>query len=242
MAEQEVIKHTKKVMKTVSDKEGGWKHKLKEILLEVLIIVFAVSLSISFHNWSEKRHDRHEEHAFLEGLRTDLTNDIREMQSDSTTYQRLLRGTVYFTKVAYGEPLNKDSLDEYNFMFFNTTYFSPNISRFEGLRASGKLSIIENKELLDNILDLYQENIPLINMLNNWFNTYKMDEVAPLLDRQLKLGKDGTDEGNWQELLQTHELQNVLRRALNTDEIVTAYGSGIKTARIILAKIDEELN
>lgn len=241
MAEQEVIKHTKKVMKTVSDKEKGWKHKLQEILLEILIIVFAVSLSISFHNWSERRHDRHEEHSFLEGLRTDLTNDISEMQSDSATYQRLLRGNTYFTDVAYGEQLNKDSLAEYDFMFFNTTYFSPNISRFEGLRASGKLSIIEDRELLNNILTFYQEDIPLISLVNNWFNTYKMEQLAPLIDRQLKLGKDGRDEGNWQELLRTHEVQNALRRGTNTNEAIEAYGNAIKTARTIVAKIDKEL-
>ena len=93
MAEQEVIKHTKKVIQTAGDHEKGWKHKLKEIILEVLIIVFAVTLSISLHNWSEKRHDRHEEHAFLEGLRKDLKNDIVEMQDDSIAYQRVAKGT-----------------------------------------------------------------------------------------------------------------------------------------------------
>lgn len=47
MAEDEIIKkHTRAVYTTIMDKEKKWLHKGKDILLEVLIIVFAVSVSI----------------------------------------------------------------------------------------------------------------------------------------------------------------------------------------------------
>lgn len=240
MAEQEMIKHTKKVVDTIANKETGWKHKLKDIILEILIIVFAVSLSISLHNWSERRHDQHEEHAFLEGLRTDLKNDINEMKNDSESYHRVFRGVNYFTKVAYGEPLNRDSLYEYSSIFFNTTYLSPNISRFEGLKASGKLSIIGNKELLNDMLDLYQENVPLINLLNSWFNDYKTEQLGPVLDSRLDY-KEGHGVGNWEELLHTNELRNGLYRLTNVEEIMKAYSQGILKADTLLARINKEL-
>lgn len=241
MAEQEMIKHTKKVVDAVTDNKTSWKHKAKDIILEILIIVFAVSLSISLHNWSEKRHDRHEEHAFLEGLRKDLQNDIIEMREDSGSYHWVFNGVKYFTKVANGEALNKDSLSEYVNMFFNTTYFSPNISRFEGLKASGKLSIIENKEILNDMLDLYQENIPFINLLNNYFNTYKMEQLGPVIDRHLDYGKDGKEEGNWEEILRTNELRNGLRRTVAVEEIIEVYGRGIQKAQTLIGRIDKEL-
>ncbi|MGN6292374.1 MAG: hypothetical protein ACTHMV_06460 [Chitinophagaceae bacterium] len=80
------------------------------------------------------------------------------MKEDSGSYHRVFRGVNYFGKVANGEPLNRDSLQEYSNIFYNTTYLSPNISRFEGLKASGKMGIIENKEILSDMLALYQEN------------------------------------------------------------------------------------
>ena len=66
MAEQEVIKHLKHAV-DVARSRRPWTDKLQEILLENVIIVFAVSLSIWLHNWAESRKDRDEERDFLLG-------------------------------------------------------------------------------------------------------------------------------------------------------------------------------
>jgi len=85
MSEQELIQHTKKIF-------GIWKtkssvlHKLSELLSEILIIVFAVTISIYFHDRSELRHQRHNTKEFLLGLKQDLTTDIEEMQQDKTSF------------------------------------------------------------------------------------------------------------------------------------------------------------
>lgn len=161
MAEDEIRKHAKGAYKAWNDPHKSWKHKLKETLLEIVIIVFAVSISIWLHNWSEHLKDRKEEKEFLTGLRKDLTSDTVEMASDRRTYDGLLKAYRYLREVGVGmKPVNKDSLDIFKGYFYNSTLLIPNISRFEGLKGSGKLDIIENKDLLNLILDLYQENIP----------------------------------------------------------------------------------
>jgi hypothetical protein len=63
MAEQEVIKHTKKIFTVWNSSKGFW-HKLWEFFLEIFIIVFAISLSIYLHDSSEKKHQRHETKEF----------------------------------------------------------------------------------------------------------------------------------------------------------------------------------
>ena len=55
MAEQEVIKHTKNIFAVWNGSKGFW-HKLGEFFLEIIIIVFAVSLSIYLHDSSEQKH------------------------------------------------------------------------------------------------------------------------------------------------------------------------------------------
>ena len=52
MAEQEVIKHTRNTIKVLRDPEKNWWRKLKEVILEILIIVFKLNnlnLHLKFH-------------------------------------------------------------------------------------------------------------------------------------------------------------------------------------------------
>lgn len=171
MAEQEVAKHTKKVYKVWASKEHSWKHKLQEFLIEILIIVFAVSLSIWFHNASEKSHDRKEAKAYLVGLKKDLVKDIEEMQSDSMSYAEQL--TFFKYLVDKRTDLDTTYIKKLFYLFNNETVLIPNISRFEALKYSGKMNIIENKDLLDEILNLYEEKIPLLVKTAKGFNEYK---------------------------------------------------------------------
>ena len=48
MAEQEVIKHTKKAYSIWGSKNSPF-HKIKEFVVEIFIIVFAITISIWFH-------------------------------------------------------------------------------------------------------------------------------------------------------------------------------------------------
>jgi hypothetical protein len=57
MAEDEIAKHTKKIYKTWRAKELNFWHKLKEIMVEIFIIVFAVTVSIWFPNRSEHSNE-----------------------------------------------------------------------------------------------------------------------------------------------------------------------------------------
>ena len=60
MAEQEIRKNFKKIVTITKDKKKGIWHKLEEIAIEIAIVVFAVSVTIWFHSWSEHRHQQKE--------------------------------------------------------------------------------------------------------------------------------------------------------------------------------------
>src|SRR5690349_14400969 len=139
MAEQEVIKHTKKIYKVWNSKEHSFWRKLKEFFVEVFIIVFAVTLSIWFHNRSEHANQQEDVKQFLLGLKSDLQNDLREMHDDKQSY--LEQGTIftYISSAKLNQPLNKDTLNKYINFMFNETALNPNNGRFEGFKSSGKM-------------------------------------------------------------------------------------------------------
>ena len=82
MAEDEIIKkHTKAVYEAWKDPAKDWRHKVKEVFLEIIIIVFAVTVSIWLHNWSEDIKDRKAEKVFLTGLKGDIQADLVETET-----------------------------------------------------------------------------------------------------------------------------------------------------------------
>src|SRR5450432_1901653 len=109
------------------------------------------------------------------------------MKGDSGAYQIVLKGISYFRSVGAGEVLNTDSLKNYYWIFFASVHKQSRTSRFEALKGSGKLDIIENKELLGNLISLYQEIYPTITAGNQSFTQYNENRIGSFLDAHAKL-------------------------------------------------------
>jgi Family of unknown function (DUF6090) len=237
MAEQEVIKHTKKVYKIWRSKEHSFWSKTKEFLVEIFIIVFAITLSIWFHNWSEHRHEQAEVKKFLIGLREDLRNDIAEMTADSKSYQIQSNAFKYIISIKLRDTLRFDSLSKYSTFLFNTTGLVPNSGRFEGFKSSGKMAKIENDSLQNEIMDLYQENIPsLLNATNSYIERKKQFFNYVQVNR--KRITDSTS--NFLTILAKDEAQNICSGLTFTDEIIQRYNNCIIKMQSINRIIEAE--
>lgn len=240
MAEQEIIKHTKAIVELTTDRKKPWQHRAKEVIGEILIIVFAVSISIWFHNWSDSWKDRTEEREFLQGLKSDLQADMKEMTGDSASYALGLKGVLYFEKVGAGMALDMDSLRSYQRIFFGNIQISPRISRFEALKGSGRLDIIRNKELLIHIADLYTKDFPQINRINVYFNNLMGNSFVPFISSHLLLDAAGNGI-NWTEVLRNSQMRLLIKLGENVESCVFDYTAGIKKCELIIGEIDKEL-
>jgi hypothetical protein len=237
MAEQEVIKHTKKVYKIWNSKEHGVWHKIKEFLIEILIIVFAVSLSIWLHDKSEHDHEQKEVKEFLLGLREDFLADIHEMEGDKEAYLNQGKTFNYISSVKLNESLSADSLNKYKKFLYNTTRLQQNNGRFEGFKASGKIGSIEDKKIQNDIMDLYQENIPSLLVSTDAYLRRKNQ----MLDFGVKNRKRVTDStNNMLTLLLTDEAQNLSGFLANTGEILERYDICINKMKAIVTEIENK--
>ena len=237
MSESEVSKHIKRTYKIWKKPGINWKEKLTEIIIEILIIVFAVSLSLYFERWREKQHDRQIEKHFLTGLRSDLQNDIKEMSSDSIFYSQEAKGLKYFFSANNYSP---DSVHAFRVALVDFTQLIPNTNRYEALKSSGKLDVIENGALLDSIANLYQDEIPgLIEVFIKPFNEFKSRELIPFLDNHLMIDSNGNE--NLEQVLKTPVARNYLKRWDYPERIADRYHKVINASKNIITQIDEEL-
>ena len=160
--QDEIKKHTKKIYNKAMSKEHTLIEKIKDIIVEILIIVFAVSLSIWFHNWSEERHNKKDTIGFLIDLKNDLKNDSIAIENSIEDYKKNIH-----TLTA------KDSSQ--NTVFVTT---SLNNGNFEGFKSSGKIGHIENNELRLTLLHYYGKRYTGILSHNNMANDVLMKVIT----------------------------------------------------------------
>jgi hypothetical protein len=239
MSEHEISKHSKAVYKVWTNPHMKLKEKVIEILIEISIIVFAITLSLMVERWREKVHENGIEKDFLTDLKTDLTSDLQQEADDSSSYAMLVIGWDYFYRCGINHQVAKrDSINKFSNKLFNSTTFIPNNSRFEGLKSSGQLFVIENKQLLNLILDLYQYKIAGINMTNDAINFTKQHALIPFLQQKLVKKKDGSD--NYSELFMLPEMQNYLSSGAAAQEAIDRYHVAMEQSRKIISMISAQ--
>nr|WP_294950453.1 DUF6090 family protein [uncultured Mucilaginibacter sp.] len=235
--EHEIKDHIVKAYKVVKNPKLGLWHKFKEILVEIAIIVFAVTLSIWFHGISEHSHQQDDVKVFLLGLKADLQGDIAEMKLDKQSYVDQSKALGWIKSAKNTNPANADSLQKYRNFIFNTTGLIQNNGRYEGFKSSGKLGNIENDSLQNAIVDLYQENIPSLIASTSLF-TKRKELLFEYINKNRKLNAEGGD--NLAAVLLNDEPRNICLALWNTNEILDRYDAVIKKSEDIIRQIDEE--
>jgi hypothetical protein len=164
MAELEVAKHGKNIIQLAAKREHSLAHKLREAALEIVTIFFAVSLSIWLHGLSEHYHEQKQVRSFLLGLKADLQDDVAGLRNISALYHGFDSNLSYLASLDPNAPPDGAKFDAAYVRADANVFFKPGNSRYEGFRLSGKLTNIEDEKLLSDILALYQDDYPAIQI------------------------------------------------------------------------------
>lgn len=237
MAEHEVIKHTREVVKVFKSPDS-LKHKLKDTLLEIAIIVFAITLSLIVERWREHSQEQTLEHNFLTNLAKDLKADEQQLKEDSATYVNMRKGFGFFRQAYNGKQLPQDSALNLTYVLYNGVGFVPSSSRYEALKASGKLDVIEDNELQIAIVNLYQQTIPSLMASTTSFTAFK-EKLGEYADYHLVIkGK----QNNIQQVMESPVTYNLLDKDGFIDNIIVKYHTTLVQTRSIIKKIEAEEN
>lgn len=232
--EHELRKHVHNILSEVTNrKKSIWK-RIAEIFIEMLIIIFAVSFAVYMERKREMHHEQKEVKEFLTGLKSDLKNDILEMKEDRSGYKAQGKWFNYF---ATEKQFNKDTLRAKEWVIWNFIHLLVNNGRYEGFKASGKINTIENVELRNQILDLYQEII--VGLTNNTATYNDLKKQLHVIISKKRKGI-GEDFDNLTEILKDDEIKNYCHRLRFTAEPIRRYDSAISKCTKIIALIDEE--
>jgi hypothetical protein len=169
--QEELTKHSRKIFQEMKNREHGMWEKVREIVIEILIIVFAVSLSIWLHNWSDHRVEQRQTDEFLAGIRVDLSKDITSLEENRQTFleeDSLFTYLMLITSTGAVDTVSEHRINaNFNYQMRST---HANIARYEGFKSNGKIGTIENDSLKQAILAYYQQTIPAVNDIEDIVN------------------------------------------------------------------------
>ncbi len=238
MAEQDVINRIKNILKhSRNNKNSFWK-KVREIILEILIIVFAVSISIWFQNLNIKKVNKRTEKEFFKDLIVDLKKDVVEWKKEKDFYINQIAILDY--QICLGEQKNncnavKKEFDSYSLII--PKYTPVHNSYFDAAKSSGIFSIISNKELLIEIVNYYQEAIPFIKSQKAVFNEENNRLLIAFKENATFL-PDGTYD--FKIMMKKPAILFQVKMMKNSIYIVEHYNDIIAKTEKLIAKIENE--
>lgn len=236
MSELEVVKHTRNLLQ-IAKKKGHWRHKAADIGLEVIIIVFAITLSLLVERWREGQEERKLEHNFLSNLLNDLKGDEAQLKTDSISYTKMSKAFKFYRQVYEKDVvLNADTANKWVGFLYNTVGFVPANSRYEALKASGKLDVIENKNLQADIVNLYQTSIPSLIQATDYFTNIKV-KIGDFTDHNLVVTKNGS---NIQQLMKQPVYYNLINKDSYVDYILGRYHTTRDQTHRIIKEIESD--
>jgi hypothetical protein len=233
----EIIKHSRKIKEKLEESKKSSTERWKEIITELLIIVFAVSLTTWFHDLNEHRSQQEEVKEFLTDIKDDLNKDIKGLENQKTSILQLIDSFKYVRNI------NKkiaDSLDKVNPKFRLNTEFrlffgEENTGNYEGFESSGKIVFIENKKLKKLILSYYKQHIPASEKIGGTFKT-TFTKIGDFITRKIVVEKNNNGV-LLEDIFQT-DLEINIKHA---KENIRIGDIGIKKIKEIITEIDREL-
>jgi hypothetical protein len=230
--QDEIIKHGNKIKESVQNKNHSFAEKIKEVVLEILIIVFAVSLSIWLHGKSEHSHQQDEVNDFLLDLKSDLKTDINNIKKSLNTIEKNRKDYKFLAEIT---PAKIDSMKvSQSTINFSSSILTTRINNanYDGFKSSGKIGYIENKELKKLILVYYQDYVISINEIEK----LQIEDF----DKALELVNENSQKSLSDVFLNPMLKQKFRKQTDYANGLVDVYQQSLKKANEIVKLINIE--
>ena len=220
-----------------------------KILVQMLVLVSGITISFLLNEWRTSVNNKQIEIRTLEALRENLVADsslidlrLTQIGMMSSAYQQLLNPTV-------GLALPDDSLDMAMDLLNTYTGFSRKDMAYEELQQTGNSRLIQNKELLSRVIDLYHSSYDNLEEWEEINRRFILDRMLPFLDMEAPFAGGSTAYGNMQgmrpvysALVEDDRFMNLVKTNLLFKKAQhTIFGLTKKEVVEVIAAIDKEL-
>ncbi|HYE54138.1 MAG TPA: DUF6090 family protein [Chitinophagaceae bacterium] len=220
--------------------------EFKRYLFEVLAIITAITLSFLFDEWREKRKDRRTNVELLSSLADDLKKDTFLLGQTIQFQKQVVAGEKHILRSA--DSLKADSVTLGMLGLQSYPTFRKTDVSYLTMIQTGNARVFTNKQLLDQITDLYQKQYKILDEWEEIERNFVLDKAIPYIItniphvRNYQYGSLVNNNPKFSAVLAKDEFKNLL----NSDYLfkvtmIELYKSTQKSADSLLRNVDAEI-
>lgn len=174
----------------------------------LLVVILGITIAFYMEGWREEASNRKQEHKYLEALKTDLQTDIEALDTLLYYNKSMKKALNNLTMASLGRPYGSDSSLIWHTMSIQyNPPFTPQRTTYESLKASGKLDLIDDFDLRNNIVELYEQFYMGADQFDQVLNNHVRDFVKPFYMHEIRFKGPGALDPSF---LEKSEFRNII--------------------------------
>ena len=159
--------------------KGNTRKYLKYALGEIFLVVIGILMALQINNWNENRKERAVEINYLKNIKKDLIKELKNTNYFSTIRYDKIKASSFLLNTTEPKTISEaiTYINNYETVFMWYAYV-PNNNTFKELLSSGKLSLISNEKIKNQLLELdkiYADITIYENHMRREFEEYLYD-------------------------------------------------------------------
>ncbi|GAB3948104.1 hypothetical protein GCM10028805_21660 [Spirosoma harenae] len=215
-----------------------------EYVIEVVVIIFSITISFAFDEWKDDRHKQEQEQTYLKGLYSDIQTDTSQLKEVMTETKQVIEKATYLSRLDPKSPAAdyNQFVTSLRFVFKRPRFISEDAT-FADLKSTGNMQVISSFPLKKSIFDYYKQYEAIVQVETAELETTNT-VIAPNLLRDIRLAGSSNlaSTANWPTVVSSAEFQNsMLIRQATRQELLDDYQQLLKLGNKILASIKPKL-
>jgi len=162
---------------------------------EIVLVVIGILIALSINNWNENKKTEHNRQALIASLIEDFEYTLDDINNDELPYLKSLQNDINrFQELSRSKSqlIPVDSLKILASAYFRINHFNPNLTTYNEALSSGKLGLLNNKDLMSQFTRFMQYlkvYTKAEDLSNNSFYNGAFWELRKTIEPELLYGK-----------------------------------------------------
>ncbi len=176
-------------------------------IANLLVVILGISIAFYLESYKEEKANAMQEEKYMLSLAEDLTADFEAIDTLNQWNTYMSNSLVKLTTASTGRPYEEDSLVIYLLSIQYNPPFTPQLTTYESLKASGQMGLIKDFELRNQLVELYEQYYRGVEQYDESIDQHLRDFYKPFFFKNVEfIGRNQVRK----EFLRKAEFRNIM--------------------------------